>query len=59
MVAGTPEGTAPSIGDKIQVVSAQGTKNGSIVDAVSMGGRVTYVLARANLKLPAGLCQLH
>jgi len=45
MVAGTPEGSAPSVGDKIQVVGAQGTWSGTIADATSMGGRVAYVLA--------------
>ena len=45
MVAGTPEGSAPSVGDKIQVVGAQGTQNGTIADTTSMGGRVAYVLS--------------
>ena len=44
MVAGTPEGSTPSVGDKIHVVGAQGTRNGTIVDATNMGGRVAYVL---------------
>ena len=44
MVAGTPKGATPSVGGKVQVVGAQGTKDGTISDATSMGGRVAYVL---------------
>ena len=45
MVAGTPEGAAPSVGDRVQVVGADGTKGATIKDTTSMGHRVAYVLA--------------
>ena len=36
---------APFGGDRIQGVGAQGTRNGTVADAGSMGSRVVYVLA--------------
>ena len=44
MVAGSPEGQPPRIGDNVEIVGAEGVQKAHIVDTTSMGGRVAYVL---------------
>lgn len=44
MVAGSPEGQPPRVGDSVEIVGTDGIQKARIVDSTSMGGRVAYVL---------------
>ena len=45
MVAGSPEGEPPRVGDTVQIVGGAGTQRADIVDSTSFAGRVAYVLS--------------
>lgn len=44
MVAGSPEGQPPRVGDTVEIVGASGVQKARILDSTSMGSRVAYVL---------------
>jgi hypothetical protein len=44
MVAGSPEGQPPRVGDSVEIIGAEGVQKAHVVDTTSMGGRVAYVL---------------